>query len=129
MCIVERIEKTVVFVKILNNGNETEGSITTSEIAPGRIRNIRDYVVPKKKNLGKKEKKEEKKITQEEFEKKIIELCKKGLTSEKIGENLRKEGIHPKNYQKKISKVLKVRTMLSSFCLTIRLSARSSQIV
>ena len=46
MCTVERIEGTVVFVKIDGNG---EGSIIVSEIAPGRIRNLRDYVVPKKR--------------------------------------------------------------------------------
>jgi translation initiation factor 2 subunit 1 len=46
LCTVDRIEKTIVFVNIDGNG---EGSIVTSEIAPGRIRNIRDYVVPKKK--------------------------------------------------------------------------------
>jgi translation initiation factor 2 subunit 1 len=45
-CTVERIERTVVFVRIDGNG---EGSIVTSEIAPGRIRNIRNYVVPKKR--------------------------------------------------------------------------------
>lgn len=46
LCTVDRIEKTTVFVKIHGNG---EGSIILSEIAPGRIRNLRDYVVPKKK--------------------------------------------------------------------------------
>ena len=46
LCTVERIEKTIVFVRIENNG---DGSIVTSEIAPGRIRNLRDYVLPKKK--------------------------------------------------------------------------------
>ncbi len=45
MCTVERIVGTTVFVKIEGNG---EGSIILSEIAPGRIRNLRDYVVPKK---------------------------------------------------------------------------------
>ena len=48
-----------------------------------------------------------KKISQTEFEKKIIELSKKNLTAEKIGENLRKQNIHPKEYNKKISKILK----------------------
>ena len=48
LCTVERIVGTVVFVKIHNQG-EKEGSIIMSEIAPGRIRNLRDYVVPKKK--------------------------------------------------------------------------------
>lgn len=46
LCTVERIEKTIVLVKIDREG---DGSIITSEIAPGRIRNIRDYVVPKKR--------------------------------------------------------------------------------
>jgi translation initiation factor 2 alpha subunit (eIF-2alpha) len=45
MCTVDRIVGTVVFVKIDGNG---EGGIILSEIAPGRIRNLRDYVVPKK---------------------------------------------------------------------------------
>jgi len=45
MCVVERIVGTTVFVKIDGNG---EGNIILSEIAPGRIRNLRDYVVPKK---------------------------------------------------------------------------------
>lgn len=46
LCTVDRIVGTVVFVKIDGNG---EGSIIVSEIAPGRIRNLRDYVVPKKR--------------------------------------------------------------------------------
>jgi translation initiation factor 2 subunit 1 len=46
LCTVEKIEGTTVFVKIEGNG---EGSIIVSEIAPGRIRNLREYVVPKKK--------------------------------------------------------------------------------
>ena len=46
MCVVEKIIGTTVFVKVQDNG---EGTIVTSEIAPGRIRNLRDYVVPGKK--------------------------------------------------------------------------------
>jgi len=46
LCTVTKIVGTVVFVKIEDDG---EGSIITSEIAPGRIRNLRDYVVPNKK--------------------------------------------------------------------------------
>ncbi len=46
LCTVERIVGTMVFVKIHGDG---EGSIIFSEISPGRIRNIRNYVVPKKK--------------------------------------------------------------------------------
>lgn len=47
LCTVDRILGTNVFVKI--DGTNKEGTITLSEIAPGRIRNLRDYVVPKKK--------------------------------------------------------------------------------
>ena len=50
ICTVDRIVGTVVFVQIDGIG---EGSIIFSEIAPGRIRNIRDYVVPKKKIICK----------------------------------------------------------------------------
>lgn len=46
LCTVDRIVGTTVFVRIERHG---EGSIVMSEIAPGRIRNLRDYVVPKKK--------------------------------------------------------------------------------
>jgi len=49
LCTVDRIAGTVVFVKIENSGEEREGSIILSEIAPGRIRNLREYVIPKKK--------------------------------------------------------------------------------
>src|SRR3989304_1204806 len=47
LCTVDRIVGTTVFVKI--EGEDSEGSIITAEIAPGRIRNLRDYVIPKKK--------------------------------------------------------------------------------
>lgn len=46
LCTVDRIIGTTVFV-ILPNGQE--GTIILSEVAPGRIRNLRDHVVPKKK--------------------------------------------------------------------------------
>jgi len=45
LCTVDKVIGTTVFVKIQGN---TEGTVTTSEIAPGRIRNLRDYVVPNK---------------------------------------------------------------------------------
>jgi translation initiation factor 2 alpha subunit (eIF-2alpha) len=45
LCTVDRIAGTTVFVNIEGVG---EGRIILSEIAPGRIRNLRDYVVPKK---------------------------------------------------------------------------------
>ena len=55
-----------------------------------------------------------KKLTQSEFEKKVIELAKSGLTSEKIGEELRKQGIHSKEFSKKISAILKEKNLYES---------------
>ena len=64
LCTVDKILGTTVFVKIEGGGESShvdkdgkdnnmrggvEGTITTSEISPGRIRNLRDYVVPGKK--------------------------------------------------------------------------------
>jgi translation initiation factor 2 alpha subunit (eIF-2alpha) len=45
-CTVDNISGTTVFVDI--DGVEKKGTINLSEVAPGRIRNLRDYVVPKK---------------------------------------------------------------------------------
>ena len=45
LCRVVEIAKTTVFVETLDG---IKGSIVMSEIAPGRIRNLREYVVPKK---------------------------------------------------------------------------------
>ncbi|MBU1252600.1 MAG: hypothetical protein KJ905_00345 [Nanoarchaeota archaeon] len=66
--------------------------------------------MPKKSEKEPKEKPKEKvskKLSQEEFEKRILELAEKGLTSEKIGETLRGENIHPAEHKKKISQILK----------------------
>jgi len=64
--------------------------------------------MPKAKEPKKaKEIKKAKKLSQKDYEKKVLELAKKNLTSEKIGEELRKQGIHPKEYNRKISKILK----------------------
>lgn len=46
MCTVKKIEGTAVFVEIEGKG---EGSIVFSEVAAGRIRNIRSHVIPNKK--------------------------------------------------------------------------------
>lgn len=51
------------------------------------------------------------KTSEKEFEKKVIELAKKGLTSEKIGEEMKKEGIHSKEFKKKISDILKEKNL------------------
>ena len=47
-----------------------------------------------------------KKLTQKEYEEKVLSLAKEGLTSEKIGQKLRDQNIHPKNYEKKIKDIL-----------------------
>jgi len=47
LCTVRKTVGTTVFVHLDEYGKE--GTIITSEIAPGRIRNLRDYVVPQKK--------------------------------------------------------------------------------
>lgn len=60
----------------------------------------------KKNSVGKEKKPEKVKISQEEFEKKVGELAKQGLTSEKIGERLKKEGIHSQEFNKKISEIM-----------------------
>lgn len=60
-----------------------------------------------KKVIKKTEKKVEKvKVSLEEFEAKVKELAEQGLTAEKIGETLRKAGIHSKEFGKKMSKVM-----------------------
>ena len=50
-CTVEKIVGTIVFVKIQDH--DLSGTIVFSEISPGRIRNIRDYVIPGKRILCK----------------------------------------------------------------------------
>jgi len=47
LCTVKNIAGTAVFCKI--EGYEKEGTMITSEVAPGRIRNLRDYVSPGRK--------------------------------------------------------------------------------
>jgi len=47
LCTVQKILGTTIFVRI--EDHDLTGTIATSEIASGRIRNIRDYVVPNKK--------------------------------------------------------------------------------
>jgi len=47
------------------------------------------------------------KLNEKDYENKILELSKTGLTSEKIGEKLRLEGIHSQEHGNKISKILK----------------------
>jgi len=46
LCTVKRIDRTTVFLDIEGHGR---GTMIFSEVSPGRIRNIREYVVPNKK--------------------------------------------------------------------------------
>jgi len=107
MCTVDRIVGTVVFVKIDEDG---EGNITLSEIAPGRIRNLREYVVPKKKivckvlrisgdridlSLRRVTKKEQKEIKEQyKQEKSYISILKSVLKedTDKIVKEISKQG-------------------------------------
>ena len=49
LCTVKRIEKTIVFLDVQENSHTIEGTMIFSEVSAGRIRNIRDYIVPNKK--------------------------------------------------------------------------------
>lgn len=57
--------------------------------------------MPKEKEVQK-----TRKLSEKEFEKKVMELSEKGMTAEKIGEELKKEEVHSKEYGKKISQIL-----------------------
>ena len=70
--------------------------------------------MPKIAKVQSEEKLIEKKISQEEYEKRVVELSKSGLTAEKIGESLRKEGIHSREFSKTISKILKEKNLYTS---------------
>lgn len=107
LCTVDRIVGTNVFVKIKNDG---EGCIVFSEIAPGRIRNIRDYVIPKKKIVckilrisGDRIDLSLRRVTQKE-QKEIKEMDKQEKSYEKIFESILGEE-KTKNVIKEIIKI------------------------
>ena len=54
---------------------------------------------------------QEGKLSSAEFEKKVLDLAKEGLTAEKIGEKLKRGGIHSKEHNKKISQILKEKNL------------------
>jgi len=105
-CIVDRIVGTVVFVRLNIDGKDVEGGIVLSEIAPGRIRNIRDYVVPKKKivckvlrisqsgnidlSLRRVTQKERKEVLEQEQQEKSYTSIVKGVLGEKAAEIIQK---------------------------------------
>jgi translation initiation factor 2 alpha subunit (eIF-2alpha) len=103
LCTVDRIVGTNVFVKIENNG---EGCIVFSEVAPGRIRNIRDYVVPRKKivckilrisgdridlSLRRVTQKEQKEVKERDKQEKSYEKILKSVLGEEKGEKIIQE--------------------------------------
>lgn len=91
LCTVDRVVGTGVFVKIDNNG--VEGEIIMSEIAPGRIRNLRDYVVPKKKIVCK-----------------VLRISDSGnieLSLRRVTQKEKKEVLEKDNQEKSYLKILK----------------------
>ncbi len=50
---------------------------------------------------------EKAKLSEKEIEAKVLELAKLKLTNEKIGLELKKQGIKPSDYKKRISQILK----------------------
>ena len=105
LCTVDRIVRTNVFVHIEGHG---EGTIILSEIAPGRIRNIRNYVVPKKKivckilrikngnidlSLRRVSKKEKKEKLEEVKQEKSYASIIKSVVKDKTEEIIKKIGI------------------------------------
>lgn len=93
LCTVDRIAGTVVFVKIPTEKGEIEGNIVMSEIAPGRIRNLRDYVVPKKKIVCK-----------------VLRISQQGnmdLSLRRVSQKERKEVIEQDSQQKSYISILK----------------------
>jgi len=105
LCTVKKIIGNTVFVDIEGDG---EGTIVTSEVAPGRIRNLRDYVVPNKKLVCKvlrisqnhldlslrrvtsKEKSDF--LEKHKQEKTSIAILKVAIKNENLIEKIRKEG-------------------------------------
>jgi translation initiation factor 2 alpha subunit (eIF-2alpha) len=99
---VERIEGTTVFVK-LENGQR--GTITTSEIAAGRIKNMREYVAPNKiivckvlrilkdhidLSLRRVSAKEKKEFLEKHRKEKDIEIALKSLLKENFSKTIEK---------------------------------------
>ena len=49
LCTVRRVEGTTIFLDVEANDHLTEGTMIFSEVSPGRIRNIREFISPNKK--------------------------------------------------------------------------------
>jgi translation initiation factor 2 alpha subunit (eIF-2alpha) len=104
LCTVEKILGTTVFCKIDDDG---EGTLITSEISPGRIRNLRDYVVPGKKIVCK-----------------VLRLTPKGahLSLRRVKQNEKKELLEriakEKSYRAIIKTVLKEKADITTDKIT-----------
>ncbi|MDP1695421.1 MAG: hypothetical protein Q8L29_00735 [archaeon] len=112
LCTVKSMEGTTVFVHIEENG---EGSITLSEVAAGRIRNIREYVVPNKKIVckvlkisGKHVELSLRRVTGKEREE-VVERSKKELAFKNILKTI------SKNPEKIIEKIKKKYELVDFF--------------
>lgn len=103
LCTVDRIIGTTVFVKI--DREKREGSIILSEVAPGRIRNLRKHVVPKKKivckvlriskdridlSLRRVTQKEKKEIIEQDKQEKSYKSILKSVLKEKSNDIIKK---------------------------------------
>lgn len=84
LCTVTEVSKTSAFVKLDDYG--IIGVLATSEISPGRIRNIRDFIVPNKKIVCK--------VLRVDMERRHVDLSLRrvGLKEKKeVLENYKKE--------------------------------------
>lgn len=125
LCTVERVEKTIVFVKIHYRGEELKGSIVMSEIAPGRIRNVRQYAVPKKKIVCKVLRISEnrielslRRVTQKE-KKEVLEQCKQEKSYAQV-----LKGILGKEKSKEIIKEIEKENTVYNFLETAKESPK-----
>src|SRR3989344_2137912 len=89
---------------------ESEETFLTENLEAVK-KDLKEKKGSEKKESSKKSKKPEKQtLTEAQFKKKISELASQDLTSEKIGESLRRQGIHPAEHLKQgqsISSILK----------------------
>ncbi len=113
LCTVEKIIGTTVFVKIQDNG---EATLITSEISPGRIRNLRDYVVPSKKIVCKILRIKDNRIhlslrrVKQNEKKELLDKIKKEKNLKAILKTVLKE-----DSEKIIEKITKTQTLLDFF--------------
>jgi len=114
LCTVEKILGTTVFCKIEGDG---EGTLITSEISPGRIRNLRQYVFPGKKIVCKVLRIKENQIhlslrrVKQNERKELLDKIKK----EKNSKAILKTVLGKEESEKIIKKITKEQTILDFF--------------